>query len=288
MKINLKDLKPEVRIQPLKMIVYGGSGIGKSTFAADAPNPIFADVEEGADTLAVTKYPIKNYSDLFILIQGLIDQEHDYKTLVVDTIDWFEKHVKDHIIKTFNQNHGASATSLGDIGGFGIGYSLLEKEIHNLITALDKLRSLKRMNIILLAHEATEGKTVNDLVNGSYTKVDMKLEKKSIALFSEWAEMILYATRDISIKVEGSKNRGAKGKAEYFGRIMYTNDSGRFRAKNRLGLPEKIELNYSALANEMKAAYSELKRNSNDLFSPEVPTVKDTLIVETNMSTAIN
>jgi hypothetical protein len=177
--VNLKDLKPVTVIQPLKLIVYGGPGIGKSTFAADAPNPLFVDIENGADTLAVAKVSVTNTTQFYALVEDLCKQEHDFKTFVVDTIDWFEKLVKNNIIKNFNDSHGTNVQSIGEmsgVGGIGYGYVMLEREMQKFTGALDYLRKHAKMNIILLGHEAADGKTVNDLVYGQYTKADMKME----------------------------------------------------------------------------------------------------------------
>ena len=43
-------IKRGIQAGPQKVVLYGPEGIGKSTFAAQFPNPLFLDVEEGTGT----------------------------------------------------------------------------------------------------------------------------------------------------------------------------------------------------------------------------------------------
>ena len=67
--------------QPLRVIVYGQEGVGKSTFAACAPSPIFLCAESGTNHLDIARFPApEQWSDVFDAVDLLTRQEHDYKT----------------------------------------------------------------------------------------------------------------------------------------------------------------------------------------------------------------
>jgi hypothetical protein len=77
--------------KPNRVLVYGYPAIGKSTFASSAPSPIFLPAEEGTNHLDVTRFPRpERWSDLFDALETLTSEPHEFKTLVVDTLDALE------------------------------------------------------------------------------------------------------------------------------------------------------------------------------------------------------
>ena len=270
MKLNLKDLRPTVTRAPYRMMIYGQPSIGKSTFASKAPNPIFADIEKGANAIAAVKVPINTWPDFLPFCRELYSQDHEFKTLVIDSLDWLVKLMIDTVISDFNKSKGCNATDLMDIsryGGIGQGYLLLDKEVRKMICALDSLREVKKMNLILIAHEPSEGKTVNDLIHGQFTRYDIKTEKRVAAMIIEWCDFVFRAAQDLDIKVEGNKSRGAKGKAVYNGRILYTKNQGYLLAKRRIELPDIMNLDYEEFAEKEEEAYLLKEKELKDIFT---------------------
>lgn len=74
--------------KPPRIVVYGEAGIGKTTFAASATKPLLIDLEGSADYIDVAKAKPKNYAAVLELIDAVINEEHEYKTLVIDSLDW--------------------------------------------------------------------------------------------------------------------------------------------------------------------------------------------------------
>ena len=58
MAISLKSLRKTGVARPPRIVLYGTHGIGKSTFAAQAPNPVFIPTEEGLDAINATAFPV--------------------------------------------------------------------------------------------------------------------------------------------------------------------------------------------------------------------------------------
>ncbi len=121
--INLKDAKPKVVFVPPKIILYGRNGIGKSCFALKAPSPIFLDLDENIyelpcisnKTLGVS---IKTYDDVLGFLGILFNQEHEFKTLVIDSLSSLEKLITQKVLQDSN------VTSLAGFQ-YGHGYSHL-------------------------------------------------------------------------------------------------------------------------------------------------------------------
>ncbi|MCS6901519.1 MAG: MAPEG family protein, partial [Myxococcales bacterium] len=92
-KKNPTALAPNraIGLRPLRVVLYGVEGVGKSTFASQAPDPIFLCAEEGAVGLDVARFPTAHtWIEVLEAIRVLTHEEHPYKTLVIDSLDWLE------------------------------------------------------------------------------------------------------------------------------------------------------------------------------------------------------
>ena len=87
---NWKDtLRVGPQQVPPRICLYGGHGIGKSTLASQFPAPIFISTEDGIDSLDVTSFPkAQKLTDVVESIKTLLKEEHDFRTVVVDSVDW--------------------------------------------------------------------------------------------------------------------------------------------------------------------------------------------------------
>lgn len=79
------------RARAQKVVVYGPEGIGKSTFAAQFPEPLFIDTEGSTDNMDVSRLDKpSSYTMLKNEIAWVKANPTVCKTLVIDTIDWAE------------------------------------------------------------------------------------------------------------------------------------------------------------------------------------------------------
>jgi hypothetical protein len=104
------------RQQAPRLLIYGSEGIGKSTCAANAPNPIFIATEDGLDQIACDSFPLaKTFSEAMNCFHILANEKHDYQTVVLDSGDWYERLVWDQVCKDFGVKHIEKAD-----GGFHV------------------------------------------------------------------------------------------------------------------------------------------------------------------------
>lgn len=228
--------------KPVKMVLYGPEGIGKSSFAAQAPRPLFADTEGSTMRLDVNRMmPIPtSLAMLTDYIRYVIQNPSVCKTLVLDTADWAQKLMIDTVCAQ-NQKSG-----IEDFG-YGKGYSYVFEEFGRLLNLLDQVWN-RGINIIITAHAAMRKFEQPDEM-GSYDRWELKLinaQKCNIAaMLKEWADIVLFANYEtFVVKDEKSK----KGKAQGGRRVMYTSHHPCWDAKNRFGLPEKLPLDFGAVA----------------------------------------
>src|SRR5688572_21053761 len=86
--------------KPQRIVLYGTEGIGKSTFAADAPSPIFIPSEAGTEHLDVARFPlVESWRDVLDALDELRG-EHTYRTVAIDTLDGLEPLVWSHTCAT--------------------------------------------------------------------------------------------------------------------------------------------------------------------------------------------
>ena len=225
---------------PRKTILYGGHGIGKSTFAAGAPGTIFMDIEGGLSRIDCHSLPrIHDYKSCIESLRELYQEDHPYKTLAIDTLDVLETLVWAHVC---SQNHVKTI----DIIDWGKGYAIASDYWVVILKWLDALVAHREMEIILLAHLRVERLELPGVE--AYDRYVPRLHRKALALFTEWADEVLFANRKIYTKEVKNGFDEKKSRALPVGigdRMIYTSFDPSHEAKNRLGLPIEIPLDWA-------------------------------------------
>ena len=217
---------------PPRLLIYGTEGIGKSSLGADAPKPIFVPCEDGLDNISCDSFPLcRTFSDAVNCLETLLNEPHDYRTVVLDTLDWLARLIWDQVC---NENDVKSIEKAG--GGFGKGYVFALTHWRKIIDMLRRLRDERKMIVILLAHAQVKDHT--DPESGTFSTFMPKLDKRANALIIEWCDAILMATREYGAA------KGEKGGGQ---RILRCEHSATCSAKNRYGLPEILPLDWKAL-----------------------------------------
>lgn len=237
-RMTLAKVKSSRKETPDRILLVGTEGIGKSTFAADAPSPIFIAAEDGISQLDVQTFPQpRTFPEVMDAVGELIDGQHGYKTLVLDTVDWIEPLVWSDLCR---RNSWQSIES----PGYGKGYVEAVGEWRRLLASMELLRKKRRMEIILLAH--AQIKVFNNPAGDDYNRYECKLHRGTAALLKEWTDTNLFAIHEEF--VQPSKG-GQKGKGVSTGlRIIHTERNAAWDAKNRWGLPPTLPLSYQEYA----------------------------------------
>lgn len=220
--------------QPTRTVLYGVEGIGKSTFGAGAPTPIFLGSEDGTAQLDVARLPMpETFAEALEAVRLLTREAHEYGTLVVDTLDWLEPLLWAHICKRDEQPNVESY-------GFGRGYVVALDEWRSFLAALETLRAAKRMHVILIAHSWI--KLFKNPQGEDFDRHEMKLHNKTAGLIKEWADAVLFANYETFAKTDTKKRvRGVDTGA----RLLFTERRAAYDAKNRYSLPAELPLSWS-------------------------------------------
>ncbi|MBQ7731693.1 MAG: ATP-binding protein, partial [Lentisphaeria bacterium] len=193
----LENIQTGRENKPPRIMVYGQEGVGKSTLGASAPDPIFIQTEDGLGEIDTCKFPLAGtLSDVLAELTALRDEEHNFRTVVVDSLDWLERLIFDEVCKEF----GVRSIEKAD-GGFGKGYVDALVHWRKVLALLDDLRNKRGMMIILLAHAKVE--RFEDPENTAYDRYAPRLHKHAASLISEWVDAVLFATKRLRISKDG-------------------------------------------------------------------------------------
>ena len=219
-----------------KVVLYGVEGIGKSTFAAQFPNPVFIDTEGSTSNMNVQRLDNPNSWQMLLDEVNYVKQSRICSTLIIDTADWAETLANQHIIAR------NGITSIEDLG-YGKGYTMVKEEFGKLLNLLSELTDAG-INVVVTAHAELKKKEEPDQM-GAYDRYKLKLSRQCAPLLKEWSDMVLFANYETTI-VTDSKTKSKKATGGQ--RVMFTTHHPAWDAKNRHNLPEKLPFDFSSIA----------------------------------------
>ena len=240
-RMTLANVTRGKQERPLRAIVYGVEGVGKSTFASRAPGALFLCAEDGTAQLDGARFPSpRSWAEVLEAIRVLTHDEHPYRTLVVDTLDWLEPLCWAHVCQ-------AAGKSNIEEFGYGKGYVAALDQWRVLLGRLDMLVRTRKMHILLVAHAAI--RRVDDPQTGPFDRYRMKLHDKAADLLREWVDAILFARHEVmTVEIKG-RVRGRSSGA----RVIHTQWTAAYDAKNRFDLPETLPLDWDEFEAAVRA-----------------------------------
>jgi hypothetical protein len=236
----ITDPKPS----PPKGVVYGQAGCGKSTFAARAENSLIIDCENGAATIACVRTPyLGTWTEIHAWLQTIERDEHPYRVVVIDTIDWLVRRIEEHVSgcaggktdSTLNRSHG----------GYGNGKQVFKNYIFQVLLPLfDRIVS-KGIAVILLAHaKRTEITDIDGIV---IEKTAPDLPDEHLNAIIEWSDFVCLAK-----------------KIDEDNRILVTTETPRALAKNRYSMPPEIEFSWESFTSAIAEGLERNFANNNN------------------------
>ncbi len=229
-----------------RIFLYATHGIGKSTWASKAPNPIFIQTEDGLGSLDTASFPLAQSSaDIMAAISTLYTEKHEFQTVVLDSADWAEAIFQ----KEIEAKHDAKELA------YGKGAMILADKWKQVLDGLSALRNDKGMAVIILGH--CEIKRFDSPEVESYDRYQPKCQARASALIQEWADCVLFAGYQTVVRKEdvGFNKSVSKG-IDAGERLIYTSEKPAFLAKNRFNLPHQLSLDWAAFQAAISAAQS--------------------------------
>ena len=234
MAFSLDDIRLAQPKLPIT-VIYGPPAIGKTTFAAQAPSPVFIQCEEGQggaeNLMAFPSDQTRTYRGVLSAIEFLYTQEHTFRTVVIDTLSSLEPMVWEHTCQLGNKN------SIEDFG-YGKGYVETLTYWRDFVDGCKALRD-KGMIVILLAHSQVT--RIDPPDNDPYDRYQIKLDKRALAIIHEQSDIIGFANTKPHIKKTKDGLKEVRQAIDIEGRMLNLNDKPSFMAKNRYDLPDQTQ-----------------------------------------------
>lgn len=258
--------------RPYRVVLYGLDGVGKTTFAASAPAPIFIGAEMGTAQMDVARFPQPTcWEDVLEAVRVLGSEDHGYETVVFDTLDWIEPLA----FKAVCKREGVD--TIADLG-YGKGYDVAADLWRSLLAYVERLQAKRGMNVIMLAH--ADLKKFQNPEGDDFDRYQLKLDKRVTGLVREWPDEVLFANYQTFTHEKNKRVRGISDGS----RVIHTSRQAAYDAKNRHGLPDSLPLDWDefhaacvkgapASADDLRAGIEAVLADASDELAAQVRAV---------------
>lgn len=216
-------------------------GIVKEKYDGDLSKLLLVAFEKGYNALdGIYAQDIDEWTTFQDLVDELVANKDDipFKVLGFDTVDVMGKMATDYVIRTQSRKDGKRYTAINDLA-YGKGYELLEREMGEQITKLDKAG----FSLIFLTH---------DKDRQFETREGLKYDKTTLSLGGRVRDLILNMV-DFIVFIELSKEL-VKGVAEDRRYIYFRGDSGLEAGSRFKHVPNRIEYSFKGFIDTIEDA----------------------------------
>jgi hypothetical protein len=236
---------------PSRFCLFAGGGFGKTSFASAFPGVIFMQSrdETGLETLidygqveetAHFPDPCKIWSDVWAQLDFLLEADHSYKTLALDTGGGFERLMHEFVCQ---RDYDDNWDDKRGFNSYGKGPQVALPEWERFLSRLNEIRIKRHMGILMLCH--VRRVTVKNPGTADYDKWIGAMDEKTWNITYEWMDAVFYGAFDTAIIHANEKKPDLHRKAKAVGgteRIIYTEKTAVYDAKHRHGLPAAIAI----------------------------------------------
>lgn len=218
---------------PLRIIVHGPPGVGKSTFASNALSPVFIDTDRRTNHLDVARFEPESWPEVANFLNE-VRTSPTYQTVVLDTLDHLEVLIHNHVLTTHKKSN---IEEVG--GGYGKGYKYAFDEWRRLSAYLEMLRAAGK-HVVMLAH--SQVKEFKNPAGENYDMYQIKLHASASALLRERSDLVGFATfDDAGVLKKGATKAKAAGGLE---RELHFGHNPAYESKKGFDLPDSLELDW--------------------------------------------
>ena len=250
MALSIQGITKTVKATPSKSILYAVEGWGKTSFAAQMQDAVFmlTPREDGLIKL-IANCQLREtahfgevaatWEDVKLGVQSLSLNQHPYRTFVLDVLNG----AADLCVKSVTDAKFGGDTV--EYNSWARGRAPTLEEWNKFIGYLTNLRD-KGMQIMLLCH--ADVKEFKNPEGENYDKYTPRIPDFMWKPLQEWADMILFGQLETFVK-NSKKERNPQGKGKVLNtgaqnRLLYTQRTPVADAKNRHGLPLRVDLGH--------------------------------------------
>lgn len=216
--------------------IIGDSGLGKTTLAATFPKPIVIRAEDGLQAIPAANRPdafplINKVDDLWDQLKALVVEQHDYQTVVIDSVTALERLFTQHVIDSDPKQPRSINQALG---GYGAGLAAVATLHQRVRKACGVLNERKNMHIVFVAHADTETIELPD--QDPYTRYSLRLGKKSVAPYVDDSDVVGFLKLQTYTTGEGDRKKAISDGS----RLLVTYATASNVSKNRFNINDDL------------------------------------------------
>lgn len=190
MKLPTAPKKRETDLSKYKFLVYGVPKSGKSTLASKFPKAIFIPTEPGLNFLECHQITdddgnpttIRNWTEFCNAVKLIVQTKHEFKTVVIDTVDNALEFCALHFLKSQGLEHESD-------GDYGKGWGMITREFTKAINYMAN----SGFGVVFISHEKTEERETKG-IKRQYT--DCSLSKGGRKYICGLVDFIFYIYQD--------------------------------------------------------------------------------------------
>lgn len=222
--------------RPIIATITGDSGIGKTSLAATFPKPIFIRAEDGLQAIPVDSRPdalplVQSVEQLWEQLTALLNEQHDYQTLVVDSVTALERLFVDYVMASDPKKPKSIAQALG---GYGAGFNAVAALHQRVRKAAGLLNERKNMHIVFIAHADTETIELPD--QDPYTRYNLRLNKRSVAPYIDDSDLVGFIKLQTYTIGDGERKKAVSDGE----RVITCHAMASHVSKNRFGITKDL------------------------------------------------
>ena len=237
MAIDLKKVTKGPITHARKVLAYGADGIGKTRFAAGAPDPLFIDVNKGSLDYNVRRVMPESWDESMEWLTAIEAAAVPCETVVIDSLTDLELMLHASLFQN---------TTIDEYkGGYKRGDTLALTKWREMLMQLERIW-FKGKNIVLIAHMNV--RKFDDPMGPGFDRFEVAMRPQVAGLFRQWCSYVLFAREDVQTQPVG-KGNDVKLKATTTNvRKLYTRRTPAYDAKSRgtTLFPENLLLSWEA------------------------------------------
>jgi hypothetical protein len=239
-----------VKKDPIRMFLYGDEGVGKTTLAAHADEPIFFDCEQGSGHVHTSRYPFevgdapRDMAEVYEAIKDLQENDHSYRTLVIDSADAIEPLIWHEVVNRYSgkrsavNKNGRRLDVIEDIA-YQAGYKAAVDDWRTLASHLERLRLARGMHIIFLGHAVI--RTFKNPEGEDYDRWNPRIHERAAGYLKEWADVVGFCSYEEGGHRLDEDAKRAKGYSTGR-RMLHLRRTAAYDAKSRIPTPDQVEM----------------------------------------------